>query len=105
MVPWAAKYVVYDNIRWGLMQMIGPEGFDEAILGIGTVSTKEGDEEVLVYDVQKMIKIVMDDSIDMTWDEAKEFVEFNILGIYLGETGPCFLQVGVLAPGDGDTIH
>ena len=52
-----------------------------------------------------MIKIVMDDSIDMTWDEAKEFVEFNILGIYLGGTGPCFLQVGSLAPGDGDTIH
>ncbi len=87
--------------------MIGPEGFDEAILGIGTVYTKNGQKEVLVYDVQKMIKIVVDDSIDMTWDEAKEFVEFNILGIYLGETGPCFLQAAVnhLPPGDEDTIH
>ena len=75
--------------------MMGPEGFDDAILGIGTVSTENGDEEILVYDVQKMIKIVMDDSIDMTWGE----------GIYLGGTGPCFLQVGSLAPGDGDTIH
>lgn len=81
--------------------MMGPEGFDDAILGIGTVSTENGDEEILVYDVQKMIKIVMDDSIDMTWDEAKEFVEFNILGIYLGEPGPAFYRWAALRPAMG----
>ena len=87
--------------------MIVPEGFDKAILGVGTVYTKDGEEEVLVYDVQKMIKIVVEESIDMTWAEAKEFVECNVLSIYLGETGPCFLQAAVnpLPPGDEDTIH
>jgi len=42
----------------------------------------------------------------MTLDEAQEFIHFNILGIYLGQPGPCFVQsLGSIFPQPGETIH
>jgi hypothetical protein len=85
--------------------MVGPEGFDGAIIGIGSVATPDGDQEVLVYDIQRMVRILVD-SEDMTLEEAQEFIHFNILGIYLGQPGPCFVQsLGSIFPQPGETIH
>jgi len=85
--------------------MVGPEGFDGAIIGVGSVATPDGDQEVLVYDVQRMVKILMEGE-DMTTEEAQEFLYFNIIGIYLGQPGPCFVQsLGSIFPQSGETIH
>jgi len=86
--------------------MLGPQGFDGAIIGIGTVATAQGCEEVLVYDVSKMVDILLMDNDDWSFEDAQEFVDFNIINVFVGETGPCFVHsVGSLIPEEKDVIH
>jgi len=56
------------------------DGLDECIIGI----TEEG---CAVYDIHKMEKELMKTG-DMTWEDAAEYVEFNILRAYIGEFTP-----------------
>ena len=62
------------------------DGFDDAILGI---STRIGDESLLAYDYDKCIKILQK---DMSYEEAVEFMEFNVVGSYVGEGTPIFIK-------------
>ena len=66
--------------------MIKYEGYDEAILGPAFIWRDRQQVEVLVYDGEKIREILMRDGIDA--DEAREFIEFNIEGGYLGVTTP-----------------
>lgn len=85
--------------------MIGPSGFDGAIIGVGTVATPDGDQDVLVYDVREMVHILME-SEKISFDEALEFIHFNVMGKFLGKKGPCFVHnVGKIHPQEQDTIH
>jgi hypothetical protein len=52
------------------------DGLDEAILGVGY---KFGMDPVLVYDTEKILKILMERD-GMDYEEAREFFDFNILG-------------------------
>jgi hypothetical protein len=62
------------------------DGFDEAILGI----TEEfGRGPRILYSKDKILEIL---SKDMNHIEAIEYFEFNILGAYLGEGTPIFLD-------------
>lgn len=56
------------------------DGLDDCIIGI----TEEG---CAVYDIHKMEKELMKTG-DMTWEDAAEYVEFNILRAYIGEFTP-----------------
>jgi hypothetical protein len=56
------------------------DDLDECIIGI----TEEG---CAVYDIHKMEKELMKTG-DMTWEDAAEYVEFNILRAYIGEFTP-----------------
>ena len=64
--------------------------FDEAILG---VSHRIGQEDVIAYDYNKVCdvvaKLIGDDDI-MT---VMEYVEFNVMGAYVGERTPIFVDV------------
>lgn len=60
------------------------DGFDDCIIGI--CRTFHGC--VLLYDEDKVIKKLMKDN--MTWEEAWEFYEFNIIGSYMGDYTPIF---------------
>ena len=62
------------------------DGFDEAIIG---VAERIGMEPVVAYDTNKIIEIL---SREMTEDEAVEYFEFNILGAYMGERTPVFVN-------------
>ena len=62
------------------------DGFDDAILGLGR---RCGQPDLLVYDVDKCITILMKDG--MTDEEAIEYFEFNVVGSYVGEGTPIFL--------------
>ena len=62
--------------------MIKYEGYDEAILGPAYIWRDRQQVQVLVYDGEKIREILMRDGIDA--DEAREFIEFNIEGGYLG---------------------
>jgi hypothetical protein len=66
--------------------MIKYEGYDEAILGPAYIWRDRQQVEVLVYDGEKIREILMRDGIDA--EEAREFIEFNIEGGYLGVTTP-----------------
>ena len=63
------------------------DGFDEAILGI---ASRCAQRDVIAYDVDKIIQILMDRD-GMTEEEAQEFFEFNIIGSYMGENTPIFI--------------
>ena len=62
--------------------MIKYDGYDEAIIGPALVWRNQQRVEVLVYDAEKIREILMRDGMDA--EEAREFIEFNIEGGYLG---------------------
>jgi hypothetical protein len=64
------------------------DGFDDAIIGI----TEEfGKEPRILYSKDKILEILTSDN-QMDILEAIEYYEFNILGSYLGERTPIFLD-------------
>ena len=63
------------------------DGFDDAILGIVERCSFDA---VVCYDVEKILEILMKD--DMSYEDAIEYYEFNILGAYVGEKTPMFLE-------------
>lgn len=59
--------------------------FDSAVLG---VSYRIGWEDCIIYDVNEILTILME---DMSSDDALEHFMYNIAGSYVGETTPIFL--------------
>lgn len=57
------------------------DGFDDAIVG---VSTRAGLEPLVTYDIEKCIDILMERD-GMTYDDAYQYFEYNVLGAYMGE--------------------
>jgi len=62
------------------------DGFDDAILGM---STRIGDESLIAYDYDKCIEILQE---EMSYEEAVEYMEFNVVGSYVGEGTPIFIK-------------
>lgn len=63
------------------------DGLDDAILGI----TEEfGGVRRLLYSKSKILTILIERDL-MTWSEAEEFFDYNILGLYVNEQNPLFL--------------
>lgn len=57
------------------------DGFDKAVIGI------ELDTMRLIYSKIKCIEVIMLTS-DLSYDEAIEFLDFNVFGSYVGELTP-----------------
>lgn len=66
--------------------MIKYDHYDEAIIGPALVWRDQQQVGVLVYDAEKIREILMCDGMDA--EEAREFIEFNIEGGYLGIETP-----------------
>jgi hypothetical protein len=62
-------------------------GFEAALLGY---AVRVGQPEVAIYDYQKCIEVLMQRD-SMTYEEATEFFDFNVLGAWVGEATPLFL--------------
>jgi hypothetical protein len=62
------------------------DGFDEAIIGV----VERINLLAVCYDKNKILRILMR---DMNETEAIEYYEFNILGAYMGEHTPVYLDV------------
>lgn len=60
------------------------DGFDEALVGY---VERFGVEPMALYDRTKYIEIL---ARDMTYDEAVEHFEFNVIGAWVGEKTPAF---------------
>ena len=62
------------------------DGFDEAVIGV----VERAGLLAVCYDRSKILNILMR---DMNETEAVEYYEFNILGAYMGESTPVYLDV------------
>jgi len=67
------------------------DGLDHALIG---VVSRFGMEAVALYDRALIIRGYMDDD-GMTWEEASEFFDFNVIGAWVGPQTPAFADLGV----------
>lgn len=63
------------------------DGYDDCIIG---VASRFGMSDCVAYDRNKIIKKLEQDG--MSLEEAEEFFEYNILGAWVGETTPIFID-------------
>ena len=63
------------------------DGFDDAIIGYGEQYSKQ---PLLVYSYSKICEILRERD-GMTWEEADDFAQFNILNVWVGEGTPMIL--------------
>lgn len=66
--------------------MIKYDGYDEAIIGPAMIWRGHEQVQVLVYNAEKIREILMKDGCSA--EDAREFIEFNIEGGYLGIETP-----------------
>ena len=67
--------------------MLKADGLDAAIIGVGH---RCGQPDILVYDTQLVVKILMErDGMDE--EGAHEFMEYNIVGAWVGEETPIWV--------------
>ena len=70
------------------VELLKADGFDDCIIG---VSYRASGNPIIAYDRGKCIEKLMRDG--MTDEEAEEFFEFNVVGSWVGEVTPCFVDV------------
>ena len=61
------------------------DGFDDALVGC-----TYGANVVAVYDINKMVEILMNEGTD--YEDAVEFLDYNVVGAYLGEKTPLYVN-------------
>lgn len=70
-------------------ELLVADGFDEAILGVADGWFGRGHHEVVCYDYDRCVEILV--AQGMSEENALEYLEFNMLGAYTGEFTPVFL--------------
>jgi len=68
------------------------DGFDGAIIGM---AERINLGPVVAYDVDKMLNIMVERD-GMTYEEAIEYFDYNILGAWMGENTPVYIQTNRL---------
>ena len=68
------------------------DGFEKAFIGW---FTRCGKMPVACYDYAQCVKILMTRD-KMSESEAEEFIEFNVVGAWVGEGTPAFLVRGTI---------
>tara|TARA_Y100001951_G_scaffold59719_1_gene47471 strand:+ start:452 stop:691 length:240 start_codon:yes stop_codon:yes gene_type:complete len=68
--------------------MLKWDGFDRAIIGVGE---RNNTDSMIVYDYDKMVKILVARD-DMSYEEAQEYIDFNIVGAWIGDTTPIIVN-------------
>jgi hypothetical protein len=65
------------------------DGFEDALIGFGT----QHNTELAVYDFEKCVQVLIDRD-GMSDEEAREFLEFNTCGAWVGKNTPVFVRSG-----------
>jgi hypothetical protein len=81
---------IYDDYGDSELLFLSEEEYDEAIIG---VAHRIGQEDVIAYDYNKLCEIVQKTMNNADIMEVMEYVEFNIMGAYVGERTPIFVDV------------
>tara|TARA_R100000388_G_scaffold2961_1_gene3784 strand:- start:673 stop:912 length:240 start_codon:yes stop_codon:yes gene_type:complete len=68
--------------------MLKWDGFDSAIIGVGE---RNNTDSMIVYDYDKMINILVTRD-SMTHEEAEEYLDFNVIGAWIGDTTPIIVN-------------
>jgi len=63
------------------------DGFEDAFIGI----SRTFNTHTALYDYDKCVGILMKRD-KMEWEEAEEYMHYNVLGAYVGESTPTFLM-------------
>jgi len=79
------KYL--DDISETNPHALKADGFDDAIIGIGSRCAQK---DIIAYDVRKCLTILMERD-GMTEEEAQEFFDFNVVGAWVGDDTPIFI--------------
>lgn len=64
------------------------DGFDDAIIGMEC----SGDVPRVVYSIQLMVHVLCERD-GMTEDDAIDFINYNVVGAYVGEGTPIYVDV------------
>jgi hypothetical protein len=71
------------------LPMLKADGYDDCVIGF---CSKFGQPRIIAYSRPAVIaKLISHDG--MSEEEAEEFFEYNIIGAYVGETTPCFIEM------------
>tara|TARA_A100000172_G_scaffold1166_1_gene1032 strand:- start:26018 stop:26287 length:270 start_codon:yes stop_codon:yes gene_type:complete len=62
------------------------DGFDSALVGCTC-----GPNIVAVYDINKMIEVLIKEG--MSYDDAVEHLDYNVVGSYVGEKTPQYINL------------
>lgn len=60
------------------------DGFEDALVGCSY-----GGNVVAVYDINKMIAVLVNEGMDS--DDAIEYLDYNVVGAYVGEKTPIYI--------------
>ena len=66
------------------------DGFDDCIIGM---CRRYGQDPIIAYSYEGVIGVLMERD-GMDYADAVEFFEFNIIGAYVGDRTPCFIECG-----------
>jgi len=69
-------------------KLVKADGFEDAIIGVGG---RINMPEVLIYSYNKCVKILMKRD-NFTHEEAIEWMDYNVVGSWVGETTPIFVH-------------
>lgn len=64
------------------------DGFDKALVGSASHWSGNSRRIVALYDYARCVEILMEEGMDES--EAVEYLEFNVLGAYVGPSTPLF---------------
>lgn len=71
-----------------MTDMITYDGMDAALLGY---TSTEDEPQIAVYDYDLMVNAFMELN-DWSQEEALEWIEFNVVGAYIGPTTPLIVH-------------
>ena len=72
------------------MPILLADGFEKAFIGLG----RQGPHRLAVYDYNKCVRILMKRE-DWSEEDALEWMEFNVVGAWVGEQTPIFVETNV----------
>lgn len=80
------KYKILNWAKEFEIQLLLADGFEDAILGV----SQQFNRYSVIYDYQKCLQILIDRD-NFTHDDAEEYMQYNVVGAYVGENTPSFL--------------
>ena len=78
------------------MAALYADGFEKALIGVGY----QFNTELAVYDWEKCVEILIERD-QMTYEDAVEFMDFNVTGAWVGKSTPVF----VVKTNDQDSVR